>query len=106
MRRTLRAGQKPRGADPDAAIARRVGWRLAALTVGLIAALLLVLGVAVYATVQSVLLHSLQDTVRQRRQVFLRFHSGRQGGPPGPPQFQGPGPYIIGDVRFTVANQR
>ena len=100
-------------ADPDAAVARRVGWRLAALTVGLIAALLLVLGVAVYSTMQSALLSSLHQTVQERTDVFLRQHSGQHGGgPPGPPggpppfQGQGPGPYIIGDVRFTVANQR
>jgi signal transduction histidine kinase len=108
MIRTRERGLARGATDPDAAVARRVGWRLAALTVGLITALLLVLGVAVYGTMQSVLLHSLQDTVRQRTGVFLQFHSGRQGGPSpgGTPPFQGSGPYIIGDVRFTVANQQ
>ncbi|HKC75066.1 MAG TPA: hypothetical protein VKF37_12830, partial [Chloroflexota bacterium] len=102
-------GREPLGgaADPDAAVARRVGWRLAALTVGLIAALLLVLGVAAYGTMQRVLLQSLQDTVVQRTEVFLQSHSGQQGGPPGgPPPFQGRGSSIVGDVRFTIANQR
>ena len=77
--------QARRGTDPDAATTRRVGWRLAALTVGLIAALLLVLGVAAYGTMQRVLLQSLQDTVVQRTEVFLQSHSGPQGGPPGGP---------------------
>src|SRR5438067_5057203 len=110
MRRTLRAGQTPRGADPDAAITRRVGWRLAALTVGLIAALLLVLGVAVYATMQSVLLQSLKQTVVQRAAGFPQSaqHAGPPGGggrpPPGGSRpFHGPVRSAIGDVRFTVA---
>jgi two-component system, OmpR family, sensor histidine kinase CiaH len=100
--------QARRGTDPDAAVARRVGWRLAALTVGLIAALLLVLGVAVYGTMQHVLLQSLQDTVWQRTTGFLQ--SGRLPGPPGgpgrPPPFRRPRRSAIGDVRFTIANQR
>ncbi|HKO24022.1 MAG TPA: hypothetical protein VJY65_04700, partial [Chloroflexota bacterium] len=100
------------GTDPDAAVARRVGWRLAALTVGLIAALLLVLGVAVYGTMQHVLLQSLQDTVQQRTTGFLTLgiQSGRLPGPPGgpgrPPPFRRPRRSTIGDVRFTIANQR
>jgi signal transduction histidine kinase len=100
--------QAHRGSDPDAAIARRVGWRLAALTVGLIAALLLVLGVAVYGTMQHVLLQSLKDTVWQRTTFFLQ--SGRLPGPPGglgrPPPFRRPRRSAIGDVYFTIANQR
>ena len=106
----LSRGRAPagRGTDPDAAVARRVGWRLAALTVGLIAALLLVLGVAVYGTMQHVLLQSLQDTVWQRTTGFLQ--SGRLPGPPGgpgrPPPFRRPRRSAIGDVRFTIANQR
>jgi signal transduction histidine kinase len=110
----LSRGRAParRGADPDAAVARRVGWRLAALTVGLIAALLLVLGLAVYGTMQHVLLQSLQDTVQQRTTGFLALgiQSGRLPGPPGgpgrPPPFRRPRRSAIGDVRFTIANQR
>src|SRR5205823_13065949 len=79
--RTRGRGPLRGAADPDAAVARRVGWRLAALTVGLIAALLLVLGVAVYATMQTVLLSSLQQTVLQRTHVFLQSHSGQHVGP-------------------------
>jgi signal transduction histidine kinase len=106
----LSRGRAParRGTDPDAAVARRVGWRLAALTVSLIAALLLVLGIAVYATMQTVLLNSLKQTIVQRTTFFVQ--AGQHRGPPGPlgaPRpFQKPWPSMIGDVRFTVANQR
>jgi signal transduction histidine kinase len=85
-----------------------VGWRLAALTVGLIAALLLVLSVAVYGTMQHVLLQSLHDTVWQRTTGFLQ--SGRHPGPPSgpgrPPPFRQPVRSAIGDVGFTIANQK
>jgi len=50
--------------DPDAATTRRVGWRLAALTVGLLCALLLVLGLTIYLSTQNVLLDSLKHTIQ------------------------------------------
>lgn len=110
-------------ADPDAATVRRVGWRLAALTVGLIAALVLVLGVTVYGTMQSILQNSLRQTVLLRAKGFLYspLHFGSPGGsqppsgsqppggsggqPGGSGPFQKPPPYINGDVRIVIANQ-
>ena len=111
-------------ADPDAAAVRRVGWRLAALTVGLIALLVLILGGAVYGTMQSALSHSLQQTILQRTQGFLNMPlhvgapgrpngpggSGGPGGPPhgpggGPGPYQKPPPYINGDVRIVIADK-
>lgn len=105
--------------DPDAATTRRVGWRLAALTVGLIVALLVVLGATVYTTMDNVLLQSLRATVVQRTATFMPsmqgqgFHQGpgsQQPGP-GPQQSHGPAPRqrhvpsSIGEVRFVTADQ-
>ena len=57
-----------RQGDPDEVSLRRVGRRLAALTVGLLSALLLALGVVTYVTVQHAQITSLQDTLRGRLQ--------------------------------------
>jgi signal transduction histidine kinase len=43
---------------------RRTGWRLAALSVGLVGVLLLVLGVVVYVTMQSALMATMRSTLR------------------------------------------
>ena len=94
MKRMLERERSRARPDPDAATARRVGWRLAALTVGLIVALLLVLGVAVYATMDSVLLNSLRTRSCSARPPSCRPSRAMganqvQGhGRPG----QGPGP--------------
>ncbi len=77
-----------RAGDPDAAPLRRVGWRLAALTVGLLCALLIVLGLAIYLATQQVLLDSLKHTVRGHADPLLVTavspglgpRSGRDGG--------------------------
>ena len=110
MIRALAPGRGAGGsaADPDAAVARRVGWRLAALTVGLIAALLLVLGVAVYATMQTVLMNSLQATVLHRTASFVQSQqpTGGRGPLGGPRPLQGQGPAYIGDVYFTIGDQK
>ena len=77
-----------RAGDPDAVPLRRVGWRLAALTVGLLCALLIVLGLSIYLSTQQVLLDSLQHTVRGHADPLLVTavspgpgpRSGRDGG--------------------------
>ncbi len=102
------------GGDPDAAIARRVGWRLAALTVGLLCALLLVLGLTIYFSTRNVLLDSLRRTVQGHAQGFIVAATapgpspGRDGGsnsfqrsrPPGPPDGAHRGDF--GDGVFTT----
>jgi signal transduction histidine kinase len=82
-----------RTADPDAVALSRVGWRLAGLTVGLIAFLLLVLGGAVFATMQNFLWQSLQTNVSNTTIDTLRHYSRRI-----PPD--------VGDVHFIVADQK
>jgi signal transduction histidine kinase len=82
-----------RTADPDVAALSRVGWRLAGLTVGLIAFLLLVLGGAVFATMQDFLWKSLQTDVYNTTMDTLRHYSRHI-----PPD--------VGDVRFIVADQK
>jgi len=52
--------------DPDAASVRKVGWRLAALTVALVSVLLLASGLAVYFTTQQALYDSLKNTLQNR----------------------------------------
>ena len=59
-------GQRTLAVDPDAAALRGVRWRLAALTLGLVCALLVALGTIVYATTQHVLMDSLRTSVRER----------------------------------------
>ncbi len=91
---SLWRGPTGRAADSDAAL-RRVGWRLAALTISLITVLLLVLGGAVYITTDTVMRQSLQTTILQRT-AEMRSH------PPGP---DGHIPSHIGDVHFVFADQ-
>jgi len=76
--------------DPDAAPLRRVGWRLAALTVGLLCALLLVLGLSIYITTQNVLLGSLKTTVAGHATAAL-------AAGPTPSGSSGPGRYSSPD---------
>src|SRR5579871_1782689 len=57
--------------DPAAAALRRVGWRLAALSVGLLCVLLIALGSIIYLTTQEVLLQSLEATVQNRTDEFV-----------------------------------
>ena len=59
-------GQRNLAVDPDAAAVRGVRWRLAALTLGLVCALLVALGTIVYATTQHVLMDSLRTSLRER----------------------------------------
>lgn len=80
-----------RTADPDAATLSRVGWRLAGLTVGLIALLLLALGTAVYATMQGFLMDGLRQAVQHSTDMVMS-----RGGHPPP---------FVGDVRFVLADQ-
>ena len=54
--------------DPDATVLRRVATRLALLTVGLLLALLVGIVLAVYLTTRTLMLGSLQDTVRSEAQ--------------------------------------
>jgi len=91
---SLWRGHTGQAADSDAA-QRRVGWRLAALTISLITVLLLVLGGAVYITTDNVMRQSLQTTILQRT-AEMRSH------PPGP---DGHIPSHIGDVHFVFADQ-
>ncbi len=81
-------GARPGGTDLDAAPLRRVGRRLAALTVGLLCALLLVLGLTIYLSTRTVLLGSLQGIVKARATASLVASP-----PPGPE----PGPARPGD---------
>ncbi len=114
-----RAARRAPTGDPDAAPLRRVGWRLAALTVGLLCALLLVLGLSIYITTQNVLLDSLKSTIKGHATAALAttrssatglgHDSGPYGGsdhpndsqppPPPPDRF---GPRGIGDGVFTT----
>jgi signal transduction histidine kinase len=55
-----------RGTQPDAPLIRRTGWQLAALTVGLLSVLLLLLGGAVYLTTQQLLEGTLRHTLQAR----------------------------------------
>jgi signal transduction histidine kinase len=111
---------RTRANDPDAAALRRVGWRLAALTVGLLCALLLVLGLSIYITTQNVLLQSLQNTVAGHAAVALAAapagpgpgpgHNGSPYGDPdhpnnAPPPSRPPGNFgrqDVGDGVFTT----
>jgi len=85
--------------DPDAAPLRRVGWRLAALTVGLLCALLLVLGLTIYLRTQNVLLGSLEHTIQGHATGFIETakapgpgpRPGGDGGSGGPGGPGGPG---------------
>ncbi len=70
-----------RAGDPDAAPLRRVGWRLAALTVGLLCALLLVLGLAIYLSTQQVLLDSLKHTVSRHADSLIVMDASPGPGP-------------------------
>ena len=79
----MRAVRRAETSDPDAAPLRRVGWRLAALTVGLLCALLLVLGLSIYITTQDVLLGSLQATVKGHAAAALAAAPAGPG-PSGP----------------------
>jgi len=111
--RGLFAGRAHVG-DVDAAITRRVGWRLAALTVGLLCALLLVLGLTIYLSTQNVLLGSLEQTVQGHANGFIEKATapgpgpgrGGDGGPGGsrpparPPD--GAGRRDFGDGVFTT----
>jgi len=83
-----RAARRAPTGDPDAAPLRRVGWRLAALTVGLLCALLLVLGLAIYLTTQNVLLKSLQNTVAGHATAALA--AGPLSGSSGPGRTSSP----------------
>src|SRR5579871_5406847 len=64
------------GGDPDWRFLRRVRWQLAALLVGLLFALLMVLGGAVYLTTQQLLRGSLEQTLKSHAQhpppIFLQ----------------------------------
>ena len=64
---------RKRRAEPDAATLRRVGWRLALLTVVLLSLLLLALGGVVYAITQQNQMQSLQATLRDNAQHTPRF---------------------------------
>lgn len=113
-----RAMRRAPTGDPDAAPLRRVGWRLAALTVGLLCALLLVLGLTIYLSTQNVLLGSLQATIKGHAITALATtpsstaglgHDGSSYGgadhsngsypPPPPDRF---GPRSFGDGVFTT----
>jgi signal transduction histidine kinase len=71
--------------DPDAGTLRRVGLRLAALTVGLLFVLLLVSNVLVYITTQRSLLQSLENTLQSRARNVPRYvYQIASIGVPGP----------------------
>ncbi len=104
---TRRPGRRPLGrrlfaarahaGDPDAAPLRRVGWRLAALTVGLLCALLLVLGLSIYLATQQVLLDSLKHTVSKHVDPLIVTAAS-----PGP----GPGPRSVRDGGLGLGGAR
>jgi len=81
------ADARTHGVDLDEAPLRRVGRRLAALTVGLLCALLLALGLTIYLSTRTVLLGSLQGIVKAGTTDVLVAS-------PSPP---GPGPSRPGD---------
>ncbi len=118
-RTSARTARRGPTSDPDAAPLRRVGWRLAALTVGLLCALLLVLGLSIYLTTQNVLLGSLEGTIKGHALAALATTPsstsgpGHDGGPYGdsnhPNGSQPPpsapdrfGPRSFGDGVFTT----
>ncbi len=85
------AGARTHGVDLDAAPLRRVGRRLAALTVGLLCALLLVLGLTIYRSTRTVLLGSLQGIVKARAtDVLVVSPSPPAPGPSRPGDGDGP----------------
>jgi signal transduction histidine kinase len=104
-------------ADPDAASMRRVGWRLAGLTVGLLMVLLLALGAVVYGTTRYMLMQSLQSTLVSRANtVAPRFTylqpgtifggqdgPGGMGGSPYDPNRNGDGVFVVvADTNLNV----
>jgi signal transduction histidine kinase len=70
-----------RAADPDAAPLRRVRWRLAAITVGLLTALLVALSGAIYVATEHVLMDSLHATLRARADAAIPHFRFQQSGP-------------------------
>ena len=103
-------------ADPDAASLRKVGWRLAGLTVGLLMVLLLAMGAVVYGTTRYMLMQSLESTLRNRAEsVEPRFTyltpGGVFGGLNGPdggqydPNRNGGGVFVvIADTNLNVVS--
>jgi len=89
-----------RAGDPDAAPLRRVGWRLAALTVGLLCALLLVLGLSIYLSTQQVLLDSLKHTVRGHADPLIVTAASL-----GPGLGPRPGPRSVRDGRPRLSSR-
>jgi two-component system sensor histidine kinase CiaH len=89
-------------ADPDAASVRRVGWRLAALTVALVSVLLLLSGVLVYLNTQQALLTSLQDTLQSR--ALNPPDCIRHVGRPCPSQDSQGVAYTVFDLNLTIVN--
>ncbi len=85
------AGARAHGMDLDAAPLRRVGRRLAALTVGLLCALLLALGLTIYFSTRTVLLGSLQDIVKARATAVLVASPSLGAGPARPRDGDGDG---------------
>src|SRR5437879_3079383 len=95
-------GAWEQGRAPDEAPLRRISWRLAALTVGLLCALLLVLGVTLYGTMQAAVLDTMHQTLQARvaeNTVFARdqlmpraYGPGAHGPGPGGPGPPPPGP--------------
>ena len=85
------AGARAHGMDLDAAPLRRVGRRLAALTVGLLCALLLALGLTIYFSTRTVLLGSLQDIVKARATAVLVASPSLGSGPAQPRDGDGDG---------------
>ena len=65
---TLRAGKQPGGGHVDERRIRHIGWRLAVVTGLTVSALLVVLGVAVYARAENALFQPLQNSVICRAQ--------------------------------------
>jgi len=74
-------GSRPR-ADPAAATLRKVGWRLALLTVGLLCLLVVALGAVVYEVTRQSQLQSLENTLKSRAQhssfIDLMIREGQQ----------------------------
>ncbi|GAC1436659.1 MAG: hypothetical protein NVSMB65_10700 [Chloroflexota bacterium] len=96
--------------DPDAATLRRVGWRLAALTVALLCVLLLALGTGIYVITQQALFQSLQTTLEAGahtppRYIRALYETGMRA--PGR-IFSGPAPdtqglfYVAADADLAI----
>jgi signal transduction histidine kinase len=92
----------------DAGPVRRTGWQIASVTVGLITALLLALGIAAYLITDQALLKSLQDSLKMRANgsphgfILRALQLHRPPPPPNSRRFD----KRTQDVRLVIADNK